>query len=501
MIHEPERRDDDVRAWLAIAAIVLAIPLAVHAYAGLFSRYMGDDYCSAILFRREGLLGAQRYYYDHMNAVPTTIVLMALTDWSGPALPWLAAAVLTAWVACLAWAIAPVTRWIAAPAPRLLALAVALAVVFGTTEDAPNIVQSLYLRIPTFGGTLPLAAFAALTGFCLRSAERGLGGHARLAGVALAAFAIGGASAVYSAVQTTAIAMAGLALLAWERTPRRAVAARLAAAALIGSIAALAVIAAAPGNAVRQSHFPAPPPWPDVMRQTIDYTLAMFARPLFSLHGPIERWLPGAHDPAAADLLSMRTSRLVVLVVAGAGAAAAWIAGPSALRRETVARLLVWTPVTAALLVAAAMAVGVYGIAAPPPDRALIVPTFTIDVCLPISSFAATSYLLARHPRIGSSRVARRTAATAFIGLIAVAAAVSTARTFSRAATMRDWAAAWSDVDRSLRGAAARGARNATVRAIPLPGGLEWLNRSADHWVNLCVAEYYRLDSVIGAVR
>ena len=64
----------DTTGLLLVACLVaLALPLAVFAATGWFTRYASDDYCTAGIVLERGFFGAQEYWY---------------TSWSDDRTPW-----------------------------------------------------------------------------------------------------------------------------------------------------------------------------------------------------------------------------------------------------------------------------------------------------------------------------------------------------------------------------------------------------------------------------
>src|SRR5262245_50977270 len=52
--------------WIAVGAILLIaffIALLAHAYIGLFSRFLADEYCTAGVVQTYGFFGAQKYWF------------------------------------------------------------------------------------------------------------------------------------------------------------------------------------------------------------------------------------------------------------------------------------------------------------------------------------------------------------------------------------------------------------------------------------------------------
>jgi hypothetical protein len=265
---------------VAICGIAFALPLMAHAYAGTASRYIGDDYCAGYIFRDHGLVGGQGWFYLNWGAVPTTLLLMAITEpaglWLTPLLPGLALAV---WVGAGAWSIRRITGRFGRPWDVPSSLLLSELVVYVTVAGAPNVVQSLYLRIPLFEYVGPLIALTLYAGFLAAGSGRPPS-TGRLVVSGLAAFVAGCLGPTYVVFQVTALVLAWI-LTRWLAGPTsRPALERLLVAGLVGSIAALAFIALAPGNAARQRHFPPPPTPLGVAKWTLLASAFMFVRPL-----------------------------------------------------------------------------------------------------------------------------------------------------------------------------------------------------------------------------
>src|SRR5437764_12978232 len=96
---------------LQAASVLFMLPLLAHAYAGTASRYLGDDYCAGYIFHDYGLMGGQLWHYKSWSAVPTTLLLMAVTEPGGPKLaPVLPATALTLWLGAAVWAVRRISK-------------------------------------------------------------------------------------------------------------------------------------------------------------------------------------------------------------------------------------------------------------------------------------------------------------------------------------------------------------------------------------------------------
>ena len=494
------------RTLLVLLCVALALPLAAHAWAGMASRYVGDDYCAGYIFRDEGLLGGQRWFYLHWGAVPTVLALMALTEPGGARLAsWLPAVALGLWIVAGAWAV----RWIAAAAHQRWSAATSLflaeLVIFVTLQDAPNVIQSLYLRVPMLAYTGPLIFLSLYIGFLARAATRRSAAATTVALSAMLAFVGGSFGPVFVALQTTALVVAAAVNAFARRGDSRSTLQRLLVAGLAGSLAGLAFVALAPGNTARQRSFPTPPTPLLIVKWSVLSAVFMFIRPILPLvrhvivaliprlWGPEPSWLDKA--------LEMSSSPLTILALVTATAWLALARAPGdrerAARRAIVA--LIGAPIVAFVLVLASMTPGAYGTSAPPPPRALVIPQFAI-ACLA----AGWGYALGMRLRcVTSDGVRRRLDASLAVAascLVIGLAAASLHATLSRATTLRAWAVAWDATDKELRATHDAGQRTAVVPAVADIGGVGSIGTDADGWVNACAARYYGLDRITGTV-
>jgi hypothetical protein len=486
-------------AWLGCA--VFAIPLIAYAYAGSASRYFGDDFCASAVFRDHGLVGGQRWFYMNWGAVPTTLLLMALTD---PAGVWLTrilpAIALAAWVAATAWAVRRLTERIGDRFDVAASLLLGELIVYATIADSPNVIQSLYLRVPMFEYVGPLIGLMLYTGFLARSSARPSAGAGAMAASGAIAFVTGSFGPTYVALQTTAVALAVLVAWALDRSDRSRTLRHLLIAGLTGSLAALAFIAVAPGNAIRQHSFQSSPSAPGIVKWSLLSTVFMVARPLLPLlHGTIVTAAPRALGETPVWLgkaLDMAASPLTPIVLVGVSASVAFTRATSAAGDQRHARLaLLGIPIVACVLIMACMAPSVYGTSAPPPPRALIIPQF-VFVCLSVCWGHALGVWARTFNASGRGFMRPVVAA---IACAAVWASFASARATIREGTaLRQWAVRWDETDRLLRVEHARGRRHAVVPAVDSIGGVGSIGPNPNDWVNWCAARYYDFDTITG---
>ena len=499
-------RGDRPPAWLGWLSIVgcigFALPLLAHAYAGTASRYVGDDYCAGYIFHDYGLIGGQIWHYKSWNAVPTTLLLMAVTAPGGARLArLLPGTALGLWLIAGTWSLHEISSWSRQAWSWPVCLWLAEVLVYATLQDAPNVAQSVYLRVPMLAYMCPLIVLTAYIGWLMRAARRGVRGLGGLAVSAVLALVFGAFGPVCAALLTVATFLGTIAARLTLAEPRRSALARLLAAGCAGSVIALAIVALGPGNATRQVHFPQSPGLLTVGIWSFLYTAFMFCRPVVALLRPaIEAAAPyllGGTPGWLPTALVMRTSPIPVataMLIPAILAVVPQLPKPPGLALK---RACWWIPAAAFVLVGACMAPGAYGTSAPPPPRALLIPQYVIT-CL--AACWACAIALTFAPRLRPGLDASRLIAPVIVGCLILAGPIAASPNIVRTGSMmREWARDWDETDRQLRLARADGVRDASVPALDSIAGVGSISSDVQDWVNICAAHYYGLRSITGS--
>jgi len=247
-----------------ISLFFLSIPLALHAYLGSFSRLLGDDYCSAAIANRIGIIKATWYWYITWSGRYSANALDSIFGVLGPKItPFVTLFVTMIWLVSIA-----IAFYIIIPLRRNKALGVTLlaaGTLFLTLNFTPNIQQSLYwgqgmrsVVPPLILGTIYLGIF-----FVLKKTER-LNRKVRTLWSILSfllAFGIGGFSETYSVVQLVAIGYSTVTLFVVYRYKFKSVEFNFLFIGLLGAALSMITTIVAPGNAFRTVYFP---PRPDI---------------------------------------------------------------------------------------------------------------------------------------------------------------------------------------------------------------------------------------------
>ncbi len=241
--------------WVPVVIAAVSVPLLGHIYAGTAMRYVGDDYCYAMVLRQHGFWGAQVASYlgpspYHGNRFSLTL-FADLSGLIGPSanaiLPGIAILLLVFTTAYLA---AGLFRFGGRRLGPGAALAAGGWITFATLDQSPDVVQSIYWRPGMLPYTAPLIGILGLAAFILDRSGRGRIRPGTLAATALAGLIVGGFSETGAALL---LAVLLLLLLAGAFLARRGSASpsllRLSAAGLLGTTAAIALLASSPAIA------------------------------------------------------------------------------------------------------------------------------------------------------------------------------------------------------------------------------------------------------------
>lgn len=469
----------------ALVIAGLLMPLLALGFIGQYSRYMADDYCTTARALTDGVPGSVIWWYTHWAGQFTNWMLKGAAAFLGPGLTAvLPAVVLVIWVLAAIWTMYQIALAVRLPQPRASAGVLGVLLVFAVFDGTPSVIQSLYWLGAVIPYTLPLIGMTFLIGFIIYTLRR-QPEHLSLSAVAIVAsvtFIAGGLSEVYVAFQTAALGLAFLAALAWAPLHHKRSMLVLLGVGIVCSLAALVIIAAAPGNVVRRAQFP-PMPLPAALGQTFVTSLAY---PLIAAQRFSTIALP------AAVLLPL----LVVYQLEPL---------PAHLRLSgrVTRRLLIGVAALALILTMACLLPPIYATSFAPASRAYIMPQFIL-----ISAALACGSIMGLGARWKQARITPRTrqiAALAVVILLIVGPLASAWQTLAEAADFRTYAAEWDTRDTAIRASAAQGEQHIETEMLTVDigfrAGLEPIGPEANGSINTCAAQYYGVTSLIARTR
>jgi hypothetical protein len=259
----------------AVAA-VLSVVLAAYMLLGIFSRHVADDYAAALAVRERGFWAEQIAYYRQWSGRFTSEAAVTATASLNEAFTRALPALLIAcWVAVLLLALKQILPRVHGVARLLLALEI----VYATVHLTPSPFLSIYWMTGSLNYVLPLVLATGLLAIVVKRKATSRGSGVAIAlGAGIVAFIAGGTSETYVVGQTVALGLAVI-IAATPISIEFRSRLRVLCAGLAGSVAALGVLAAAPGNAIRSAEILPPGGRPslfELARLTIHYTRAFF---------------------------------------------------------------------------------------------------------------------------------------------------------------------------------------------------------------------------------
>jgi uncharacterized protein DUF6056 len=434
--------------------------LLAFAITGLYTRYAADDYCTAGQLVANGLLGAQSDLYVAWSGRFTATLLITMFESLGTGvLPLLAAGALVLWVIALAWAIRELTRLRVTHAIALAAL-----LVYATLDMTADRAQDLYWQTGLLTYLSPLIFATLEIGLFARFAKSGAGAWNYCLCFVIA-FIAGGTSETFAFAHLAAlgVALAGT-LLAPSNRLRGLLAASCA-----GAVVALALIAVAPGNEVREisaSRTPLPVAVPLALQFTEGWLRLSFARP----HAVTLALLLGVPTVLAITTnWQTRIRRIVVPVIAGA-----------------------------AVVIFACMLPAYYALGTNPPGRAQLIAQFVL-----VGTVLLISYALA--PTVARLWLgALRGPAGIILASISMLVLIATGPLLNIVQSVRDvdsaraYATEWDQIDASIRAERSSGTLAVRVPHLAPTGmlNLDFVGSDQSDWLNQCVARYYGVTSI-----
>lgn len=361
------------KAHLAVIALSL-VPLVAYTYMGSFSRFVSDDYASAALTVKLGVLGAALDWYTKWTGRFSANFVDSLSGFFGPrAMAYQTAFVIFTWSAALIaviWLLLPPTsRWV----KWFSSIFLSSLVLFTTFEITPSLAQSLYWAQGMHSVILPLI-FATILSALLLYRWKQTGPVRRgfiWAGLTgLLAFVAGGFGETYVTLQCLSLAIVLFFGLV-SRTPDfRKKLFTIVLTCLLSSFLAMVVVVLSPGNQVRQSYFPTTP---GLLKMFLIAAQALAAYLGVMFSSIVRIW-----DVAVL---------LVSVILLGSGFIfenKSRLIPPTAKENRNA---LVCLMVLTILLVFACFVPSAFGMSAPPPERTAVIPTFILVCALTLGGY------------------------------------------------------------------------------------------------------------------
>lgn len=463
-------------AAILLGLVILLLALVVYSIPGFYSRHLADDYCFSERIRNEGFLRGLSSFYQEISNRYGAFLFISLTEWAGgKAIQFLPALMVAFLFFSFSYFIKKLLDLIDLTQSKLIPFLLSALMVFLVLFQAPNLFQSLYWRSGMASYFAPLPFFYLILGLILRqiSSANSAQTHRWLfsAPAFLLAFFSGGMSETYAAFQSVFCILCFILYVLLRN--RRAVFNTFLlvnASALLGSLAAMAVMVLAPGNQLRLNALPQAGNLWIVLQLSLRYALDFIVETLRGL--PI----PTAFTVLASALLGYHLSH-----------------GKAHLfQSNRFVWLVLIIPLSAFILIASICAPTVYGMLAYPEPRALIIARQTLILAL---------LLLGMVLGILSHRLMDRIINVCFASILLLGVlwfyplrAVN--QVWQQLPSAQNRAIAWDERQVEIEKQKASGLRVISVNVLDSVSGVAELSPDPQFWVNRCAAGFYGVESI-----
>ncbi len=464
--------------------IALAFPLIAYGYLGIFTRYVADDFCAGRNLAIRGFWGSQIWtYQNHSGRFFSYFTRIGAGLIGGDQeTRFVPAIFLVCWLAATTWALFELTKLLKWRLRLLPSLLLAEILIFAMLRTAPDPGQSFYWQAGTFTYTAPIILITAFLGLVPHFLTAEDNGRSTTLSVVLAGtlgLCAAGCSETNAVFQCAGLALA-VVFCKWAPVVRARRILPILYSGLLGSILGFIVVAAAPGNAVREAGIRAYTP---ALTKTtlLQKTLAASAGYIFDFL----RVRPLAALTLFAVPLALTRSeqlqsagrtcwRSAIFVIAGA-----WI--------------------LAFFLIFSGILPGMHAFSSMPPDRALFVDHWIMLLTLMLSG-VVLGWLAS--PWYADSWVLRLLAAGCAVALIFPWSAKSARDNFAATRDLRMYAVEWDNEDAKLRRMKSNGELQVTLpwnASVASNGNIDqigWISDDPTYFINTCTADYYGLKSL-----
>lgn len=442
--------------------------IAMHAYLGSFTRLLADDYCSLYSARTLGVLGTAWLWYRTWAGVYARSLINEILLLIGPYNMWvIVPGVLILWMMASAWMIYLLIGNDLPPKDRgWLSVCMSITLIFTVLLISPRLVQSLYWWGGMSAYTIPIVLGTVYTVIFLTMKRKVWSRRAALVWSALSffiAFGLGGISESFTPVLIVVLAL----VIGWVWLTRKLTLQNpslwFLGAGLIGSMLALVVVVAAPGNAIRQAYFPTHPGLIEMIqiasRGYLDFL----------------RFTIGEQQKSAGLLGVWLGSILLGMGTTNSNSPKAWIA-PALLALGICLPFLTFPPAA-------------YGTSNAPPGRVLIISAYLLAASLMISGYMAGKWLSSKNVNY-AVRIGLLLSTTLLMGYSSWA---TSQNLYAGRNVFIEYAAKWDQMDSMIMTAKENGDESVTIPAMINWANLNRPNENPRFWATDCYSDFYEI--------
>lgn len=474
--------------------IISLIPLVAYSIIGSFSRFVADDFSSATLAVSKGVIGATWDWYIHWSGRFSASFLDSLTGYIGPGvMPFITGSVILVWLVALM----SIARHFFQTRTKLnrfaLSMFLSAWVLTTTFEVTPLLSQSLYwgqgmrsVILPLILGTLLISILYYLIHIKKSSPANWL----VLVGVV--SFIAGGFGETYVVLQTTGYFLLLLLIYfenpdGWQKNVLPVILVGV-----LGSILAMGITIAAPGNKIRQSYFP---PSPDLFNLLKISALSFWGYIQFLGNAPV------------------RVVNLAVLFLAGVFSGGFQKNNPIQMDRQlnnnyrisnfinnSCWKTVLFLSSLSLILLYVCFVPAAYGMSTSPPERTLVIPTFLLALYVSVLGIVSGRYLPAffqtKIQNLLPSRTLKLTGWIIFLLFSFYSLNISN-NTLIVLPDYRHFADVFDRADAMIRQARAEGKKSVMVPEVHNYFGLSDFGAGTTYWLDEAVNSYYGIPVIV----
>lgn len=457
----------------AFSATILYFVIKTSAFVRLY----GDDYCTSGILKRLGFWQSQVYWYNSWSGRYSYNLLVHFSELfrlsSVELLPGLLFVILSI---SFAWLLIQIFG--KRTASVITCLAIGLLFTSLMVINSPNIYQTLYWQTGSLTYFVPFIFLNIVLGIVVLLYKNNKYFNIPILILIFSlAFFAGGFAESYVALQITILSSLVIIMsLLWrKRKPIIAVSVALAA-----SVLSMLITMIAPGNKIRQAQLPSPQPIIGVIKGTVEGMIQYFQ----SIGGSPKYLL-------ALTLVFIIGLYLVIRVESNFKIAKINIVIMASL-------LLLMVPI---LSVGSIYAPGLYALSTNPPARTLFMAEYPLIICSFAIGLVIGAYMkkYAKSDKINAVYVSSNVAAICIFGIIMLmlAPVINTSReTFSNVKEYsRQWDSQVVEIKNQLK------SKDLSIRWIQPIGELPDPQQTSKGWVNICMSDYYGVNSITAVHR
>ena len=469
--------DSLFHAVILLGLVILLLALVVYSIPGFYSRHLADDYCFSERIKNEGFLRGLSSFYQDISNRYGAFWFISLTELAGEkTIRFLPALMVAFLFFSFSYFIKKLLVLIDLTQSKLIPFLISALLVFLVLFQAPNLFQSLYWRSGLASYFAPLPFLYLIMGLILQQisiANFAQTHHWLLSALAfLLAFFSGGMSETYASFQSVFLILC-IFLYVFLVKRRESFNSFLLVntGALLGSLAAMAVMVLAPGNQLRLIVLPQAGNLWIVLQLSFRYATDFIVETLRGL--PI----PTVFTILATVLLGYHLSHGKVHLI----------------QNNRLVWLVLIIPLAAFVLIASICAPTVFGMLAYPEPRALIIARQTLSLAF---------LLLGGVLGILSHRFMDRIINVCFASILMLGVlwfyplrAVN--QVWQQLPSAQNRAIAWDVRQADIEKQKSRGLRVIVINALDSVSGVAELSSDPQFWINQCAAGYYGVDSIM----